>query len=98
MEKRNACLAAAVDVSANKDANALAREAADTLARTFLRPGQAARFRREGSTRSSGWRGRRSRHDSGFDKRFRRANVACEPDQLRLFFVSCDLEFGYELY
>lgn len=33
--KRDACLAAAVDVSANKEANALAREAADTIARTF---------------------------------------------------------------
>jgi len=33
--QREACLAAAVDVSANKEANALAREAADTVARTF---------------------------------------------------------------
>jgi uncharacterized protein GlcG (DUF336 family) len=33
MEKRTACLAAAVEVAANKEANALAREAADT--RTF---------------------------------------------------------------
>jgi hypothetical protein len=38
MEKRSACLAAAVDVAANKDkdANALAREAADAYARTFV--------------------------------------------------------------
>jgi len=35
MDQRNACLAAAVDVGANKEANALAREAADTFARTF---------------------------------------------------------------
>jgi hypothetical protein len=35
IEKQSACLAAAVDVSANKEANALAREAADTFARTF---------------------------------------------------------------
>ena len=35
IDKRDACLAAAVDVSANKEANALAREAADTVARTF---------------------------------------------------------------
>lgn len=35
MEKRNACLAAAVDVSANKEANALARGAADTFVRAF---------------------------------------------------------------
>jgi hypothetical protein len=35
MEKQRACLAAAVDVAANWDANALAREAADTFARTF---------------------------------------------------------------
>jgi hypothetical protein len=35
MEKQSACLAAAVDATANKDANALAREAADTFARTF---------------------------------------------------------------
>jgi hypothetical protein len=35
MEKRTACLAAAVEVAANKEANALAREAADTFARTF---------------------------------------------------------------
>jgi hypothetical protein len=33
--KRDACLAAAVDISANKEANALAREAADAIARTF---------------------------------------------------------------
>ena len=36
IDKRDACLAAAVDVSANKEANALAREAADTIARTFV--------------------------------------------------------------
>jgi hypothetical protein len=34
MERHNACLAA-VEVAANKDANALAREAADGFARTF---------------------------------------------------------------
>jgi hypothetical protein len=35
MDRQKACLAAAIDVSANKEANALAREAADTVARTF---------------------------------------------------------------
>jgi hypothetical protein len=35
MDARTACLAAAVEVAANPDANALAREAADTFARTF---------------------------------------------------------------
>lgn len=35
MEKRNACLAAGIDVSADKEANALAREAADTFVRAI---------------------------------------------------------------
>jgi hypothetical protein len=35
MDGRNACLAAAVEVAPNKDANALAREAADTFVRAF---------------------------------------------------------------
>jgi hypothetical protein len=35
IEKQKACLAAGVDVTANKEANALAREAADTFAGTF---------------------------------------------------------------
>jgi hypothetical protein len=36
IERRNACLAAAVDVGANKGANGLARAAADAYARTFV--------------------------------------------------------------
>jgi hypothetical protein len=35
IDQQSACLAAAVDVSANKEANVVAREAADTFARTF---------------------------------------------------------------
>ena len=35
IEPRNACLAAAIDVAANKDAMALARQTADGAARTF---------------------------------------------------------------